>query len=78
MQVMNEICQKRGYLFLGLMITNVFEEETELLVAGEKSGLVEKAFGTTSEGSVFLKGIMSRKKQVVPALYEVIRKEYMV
>ena len=57
-----------------LMVTDIMEG-TQLIVSGEKSTLVEEAFGaSTLNDTVFLKGILSRKKQVVPVLYEVLRK----
>ena len=50
-----------------------------MIVAGPKASLVEGAFNTDhTQGSVFLKGVLSRKKQVVPVIYEVLRKEDMV
>lgn len=73
---MKDICKRRNYAFMCLMVTDILEEGTELLIAGEKSFLAEQAFGhTTVDGSIFLKGVMSRKKQVVPVIYEVLRKE---
>lgn len=74
-QAMTDICNKNGYAFMCLMVTDIIEEGTQLIVSGEKSALVEEAFGASKSGdTVFLKGILSRKKQVVPVLYEVLRK----
>ncbi|SHG36522.1 manganese-dependent inorganic pyrophosphatase [Thermosyntropha lipolytica DSM 11003] len=74
-KAMQEICHKRNYAFMCLMVTDIMEEATELIISGEKSFLVEQAFGNKREdGSIFLKGVMSRKKQVVPVLYEALRK----
>lgn len=75
-QTMNEICQRQGYAFMCLMVTDIMKEGTELLVAGERHAIAEQAFGQGPlHGSVFLQGIMSRKKQVVPVIYDVLRKE---
>lgn len=74
-KAMLDICNKNGYAFMCLMVTDIMEEGTQLIVSGEKSTLVEEAFGaSTLNDTVFLKGILSRKKQVVPVLYEVLRK----
>lgn len=74
-KTMEEICSKRNYAFMCLMVTDIMEEATELIISGEKSFIVEQAFGNRNlEGSIFLKGVMSRKKQVVPVLYEALRK----
>lgn len=73
---MQEICERKAYAFICLMVTGIFEEGTELLFAGEKSPLLERAFGGDSEeGGIFLQGVMSRKKQVVPVIYETLRQQ---
>ncbi|MEN6350537.1 MAG: putative manganese-dependent inorganic diphosphatase [Syntrophomonas sp.] len=76
---MQRLCERKGYAFMCLMVTGILEEGTELLVAGEKSSLAEQAFGyNVIDGSTFLQGVMSRKKQVVPVMYEMLRKENMI
>ncbi len=76
---MEEICEKRGYRLLLLMVTDVFAEGTELFAAGPGKGLAATAFGLPLEkGSVFLKGIMSRKKQVVPVIYKVLTEQSLI
>ena len=52
-----------------LMVTDVLREGTELLFRGDKE-IIRQAFNLSRvrEDRVFLKGTMSRKKQVVPAL----------
>lgn len=78
LKTMGQMCQQRNYAFMCLMVTDILEEGTELLIAGERSSLAEKAFGISGvEGSAFLQGVMSRKKQVVPVIYEVLRQETM-
>ncbi len=50
-----------------LMLTDIMQESTELLIASNDPSIVEKAFGTApEENKVWLSGVMSRKKQVVP------------
>jgi manganese-dependent inorganic pyrophosphatase len=50
-----------------LMLTDIIKEGTEMLIASDDPSVVEKAFGTApAEGKVWLDGVMSRKKQVVP------------
>jgi len=54
-----------------MMITDIFKQDTELLITG-KTNLVEKAFKTkVKNNSIYLKGVMSRKKQVSPVLEKV-------
>ena len=76
---LEELALRRGYAFICLMVTDILEEATELLVAGEESHLINAAFGPQNKGGgFFLKGVLSRKKQVVPVLYDIIRRENMV
>lgn len=73
---MQDICERKAYAFICLMVTGILEEGTELLFAGEKSSLVDRAFGSHSEkGEIYLRGVMSRKKQVVPVIYEALRQQ---
>ena len=50
-----------------LMLTDIIKEGTEMLIASDDPSVVEKAFGEApAGGKVWLDGVMSRKKQVVP------------
>jgi manganese-dependent inorganic pyrophosphatase len=50
-----------------LMLTDIMKEGTEMLVVSDDPSVVEKAFGVSTSGDpVWLDGVMSRKKQVVP------------
>ncbi|MGL1932453.1 MAG: manganese-dependent inorganic pyrophosphatase [Desulfotalea sp.] len=52
-----------------LMLTDVVKEGTDLVVLSDDTALVEKAFGSTlADGSMWIDGMMSRKKQTVPNL----------
>ncbi len=70
-EVYNELVKKKaeGYHSVFLMLTDIMKEGTELLAVTDDPSVVEKAFGKKLEGrSVWLPGVMSRKKQVVPPL----------
>ena len=55
-------------LFL-VMITNILNSYTRLLVVGEPQSVVEQAFGKKLEDNKMdLPGVVSRKKQIVPPL----------
>ncbi|MGE5379481.1 MAG: putative manganese-dependent inorganic diphosphatase [Methylocystaceae bacterium] len=73
---MEELCTRRQYGVMFLMVTDIFKEGTELLVAGPKKSLAEKAFNRDFDNSsLFLTGIMSRKKQVIPLLFRAAAEE---
>jgi manganese-dependent inorganic pyrophosphatase len=52
-----------------LLLTDIMKEGSEMLVISDDSELTEKAYGkATVDGKVWLDGVLSRKKQVVPQL----------
>lgn len=58
------------------MLTDIADETTELLYAGNHAGnIVESAFGKRikEDGTVHLKGVVSRKKQLLPELMMVMQ-----
>ncbi len=65
---MNDLVQEQGYDLVLMMLTDIIQEGTEVLVAGEDK-FVGEAFGRTVKGGhLFLPGVMSRKKQIIPQL----------
>ena len=72
---MQELCQNEGYDMSLLMVTDIMEESTELVFVGEPKQLIADAFGKDVSGdSIYLPGVMSRKKQIVPQLTEAAAK----
>jgi len=54
-----------------LLLTDIMKEGSEVLVISDNDDLTEKAYGKTAiNGKVWIDGIMSRKKQVVPPLQD--------
>ena len=66
---MSKLREEKAYDMYLLMITDVLKEGTELVYIGEREN-IRQAFGLddAGDGHVFLPGVVSRKKQVVPAL----------
>lgn len=65
---MEEVQARMDYVMVALMVTDIVSQGTELLATGDLA-TVERAFGVTAIGGVLeLPGVMSRKKQVAPAL----------
>ena len=65
-------CGRHGVTRVYFMLTNIIEESSELLYYGDGSEEMAKAaFGIEpKEGSFYLKGVVSRKKQLIPAFME--------
>jgi manganese-dependent inorganic pyrophosphatase len=68
---MEQTRAKGGYDMALLMITDILTEATHLAYVGQPVDLIERAFGSKGEEQVvYLPGVMSRKKQIVPPLTE--------
>lgn len=64
--IKEELEEKELALFV-LAITDILNSNSEILVLGEKSSVVEKAFDKKLENNrAFLEGVVSRKKQLLP------------
>lgn len=54
-----------------LLLTDIMKEGSEFLVVSDNDDLTEKAYGKATEnGRVWIDGVLSRKKQVVPPLQD--------
>ncbi len=54
-----------------LLLTDIMKEGSEMLVISDNADLTEKAYGkATVDGKLWLDGVLSRKKQVVPPLQD--------
>lgn len=54
-----------------LLLTDIMKEGSQMLIASDDEGIIEKAYGIAPEASrVWLDGVLSRKKQVVPPLQD--------
>jgi manganese-dependent inorganic pyrophosphatase len=69
LRAMDEKKTRHGYDMMLVMLTDVLRCGTELLFLGEEEA-VKQAFNTAAivDHHVFLSGVVSRKKQIVPAL----------
>lgn len=77
-KTMDNTAQNRGYDLMFLMITDIFIGGTRLLVSGDRAPVGIAAFGGTAGGDIFLKDVMSRKKQVVPIIYQALARQDMM
>ncbi|QNU66685.1 putative manganese-dependent inorganic diphosphatase [Ruminiclostridium herbifermentans] len=73
---MKVVKENKGYRLVLLMVTDIINEGSEILFVGDDGALIEKAFNIKgSEGCAFLKGVVSRKKQIIPILSSIIQRE---
>ena len=70
---MAALCEKEGFDLSLVMVTDIIEEGTYLLFTGSPRTLVSEAFRKEIEGNhMYLPGVMSRKKQIIPPLSEAV------
>ncbi|MDT8900224.1 putative manganese-dependent inorganic diphosphatase [Anaeroselena agilis] len=71
---MEALGRQDDYDLVVLMVTDIVNETSHLVYAGQATSLIPAAFGKAGAGGVLsLPGVMSRKKQVVPPLVEATR-----
>ena len=70
----DNIIVKDGLKFFMLAITNILTNDSAALISGDGNDVVEKAFGEKVDSNlVTLKGVVSRKKQIIPPLTKAIQ-----
>lgn len=74
-EAMTTICEKEGFDMSLVMVTDILEEATYLLYTGSPKTLIGEAFKKDASGThVYLPGVMSRKKQIIPPLSEAVKR----
>ncbi len=70
----NNIIDKEGLKTFIFIITNILSKDSTGIVVGKSVEVVEKAFGEKIyDNLITLKGVVSRKKQVIPPLTKAIQ-----
>ena len=71
MDDMKKMKEEGGRHSVLLLLTDIMQEGSQLLVVSDEPEKIENAFNVKLEnGEVWLKGVMSRKKQIIPFLEE--------
>lgn len=66
---MMRICEQDGYNLFVLLVTDVVVGGTEVVAVGDSKWIVDSAYNMKpTDVSLFLPGVFSRKKQIVPTL----------
>ena len=66
-KAINEEIAKQGLDLFVLAITDILNSNSQIIALGNKAKVTEKAFGKELENnSMFLEGVVSRKKQILP------------
>lgn len=66
-EVINKEIEEKGLSLFVLAITDILNSNSEIIALGNKASIIKEAFGKELENDkVFLEGVVSRKKQLLP------------
>jgi manganese-dependent inorganic pyrophosphatase len=68
LQALRDEREDRDLALYALMVTDVLEKGTEMLVAGDVAAVARSLGAEHSDATIELPGVMSRKKEVAPRL----------
>lgn len=72
---LSELIAKKGLDLFVFVVTDILNSNSVAIALGSKSDAVEKAYNVSLENNTaLLKGVVSRKKQIVPVLTETLSK----
>ncbi len=63
-----KIKEEKGAHSIFLLLTDIMKEGSAMLIASDDASVVKTAFGVEGDKEVWMPGVMSRKKDVVPKL----------
>lgn len=67
------LVDKRGLALAGLLVTDIVQQNSQLIVRGDKDLVSAVGYPQLSAGRFDLKGVLSRKKQLMPHLLRAFR-----
>ena len=68
---MEKIIKEKDLDLFMLLITDIINSNSQVIALGKAAGIIEKSYGVKLEdNTALLKGVVSRKKQVIPILTE--------
>jgi manganese-dependent inorganic pyrophosphatase len=74
-EALDAVSRSKAYLFSALMVTDVRTLDSLLFVRGKKSFTSHIGLPQAEEGVYVLKDLVSRKKQLIPLLSELVERE---
>ena len=71
---MQKIIEEENLDLFMLLITDIINSDSTVIALGNKIGAVEKGYNVTLNNNMaVLKGVVSRKKQVVPIITDMLK-----
>ncbi|MDR2370770.1 MAG: putative manganese-dependent inorganic diphosphatase [Treponema sp.] len=69
---LEKTCASKNHLFSALLVTDVLALDSFLFISGKKSFMGQVLIPRNEDGVYLLKGVVSRKKQLMPLLSELV------
>ena len=75
-KLLNTVCEHNNYLYVCLFVTDILKNGTYVLYSDRAKEPLEVGFDIKNmKQGTFLKNIVSRKKQIVPMILEILEKK---
>lgn len=71
-EMLNKISIHNEYKFIALFVTDIIKNGTYVYYSDEAKSILEKSFNKEFYQGIYLKGILSRKMQVLPSILEIM------
>lgn len=73
-EIMENKVKNESFRLVAFLLTDILKEGSEMIVVGPDKDIIERAYNVTlKDNSVFLPGVLSRKKQVIPPITATIQ-----
>ena len=72
-KMLNDVCEHNDYKFIALFVTDFINKGTYVYYSDEAEAIFEKVFNTKMYEGIYIKGILSRKMQILPNILEVMK-----
>ncbi|MGI6588582.1 MAG: DHHA2 domain-containing protein [Peptococcia bacterium] len=72
LEFINNVQIKNNYYLTLLLITDILKNGSYLLFKSKENSIISNVFNKDAEQGVFIQGVVSRKKQVIPQVMEAI------
>ncbi len=75
LKAMEDMTEAKGFVLQVLIVTDIYKEGSEIIAVGKLKDVINKAFNVQMKNnSIYIPGIISRKKQVIPPISAVINR----
>ncbi|MDD2432345.1 MAG: putative manganese-dependent inorganic diphosphatase [Clostridia bacterium] len=77
LEFINDVQVKNDYYLTLLLITDILKKGSYLLFQGKENGIIADVFDTEAEQGIFIRDVVSRKKQVIPQVMAAVNNIYL-